>query len=382
MPNEQGGSGWDRRKFLRTAAMVGAGTVATGVVVEGISLLDKTTKHGKEKHKTKEHKPIVYETGKLAGTKFSDLYTQYTGIEGVVPPRVAIDFDQRLIDLWSKKSQRSGANEVVDTVGSQLVSEYQENDRQVMTLDSYLKEVSSAVTDIHDNINWEQVGRIKNLQADELAVVKKIAQAIDQKDLVAYSLTELMPSADGKVNVETLKFLLRTAGKRYVESIPALFDPKTSFGPYQFTEYALYDTGSEKRGASIINQALPKDKKVPGSVAKLRGNDHHRAAYLFMIDNFCALVKRAKRFEGKKSAPKKGKPKVQPFSMLTAHWREQKDQLVVYAATAHHMPAYAVDASMRWLSSDLKHNFEYSCHSHLKKYSEKTAANMRGLENI
>lgn len=171
-----------------------------------------------------------------------------------------------------------------------------------------------------------------------------------------------MPSRDGQLNKLILDFLLKNAGREYIESIPAMYDPKTSFGPYQFTEYALYEVPRRgKRGASIINQAVKESEKIPGSVALLRGEQHYKAAFLFMIENIANLVNKR-------------------CAALNSVWRANKDDLIMFVATSHHMPSPALNAARRWLDNWARLPFYISCGSHLRRYALKTKANLESLQ--
>lgn len=394
----EGERGMDRRRSF--GAIAGLVATAAGLSAEACKNPEPPPGRKKEKPKPKEKtkaesqsglpeipkNPQVYDTGPLAGKRFSDLYAYYLGKEGKLPEKASIDFPNQLRLMWEEKIRHSGKNNVVQETGKQLVTEYATEHKEPRTLKTYGIEMDVIIKRVQDNIDWREVGKLKHLDPDEVAVCKAVADVIGHKDIMAYSLTELMPSI-GKVNIEVLQFLLQNAGRRYIESIPALFDAKTSFGPYQFTEYALYDTGAERRGASIINRALPAAERIPGSVSRLRGNDHHKAAYLFMVDNFCNLVRRAVKEEEKKKKRKGKHATSGPLSVLRNLTPDDKDQLVTFAATAHHMPYPALDAAMRWLAGRAntkpggkKLPYMQSCGPHLLKYARKTNGNIEALK--
>ena len=158
-----------------------------------------------------------------------------------------------------------------------------------------------------------------------------------------------------------MDFLLQYAGVEYIEDIPAMYDAKTSFGPYQFTEFALFDCGNQKRGASIANQAVTSGQKIPGSVIKLRGDDHYKAAYLFAVHNICLMVKKLNKKE---------------LQTLKNVWGNNRDDLFVFCATAHHLPGDAIKAARKWLDNKAKASFETSCNKRILPYAQKTRQNM------
>jgi hypothetical protein len=356
-----GGSSVTRRQFLK----LGLGAAAAFLSPKEAS----ARQEGRQIRQQERSKTLRrYETGVLAGRKLTDPYAKYTGIDGRVPAQVEIDFPEQLSMMWELKKKRAGGNQVAIQTGSILEQQYRKNFIAGRAGHSLLEEQMRNIRGVLDRtkaaIDWKAVARLKRLNDAKGNLLREISATIENSDLVSYSLTELMPARDGQLNIQVLDFLLRHAGRQYVESIPAIFDKKTSFGPYQFTEYALYNVeGDEKRGASLINEALSREK-IPGSVSLLRGYDHERAAFLFIIDNIGSLLKKLSESE---------------FSTLQRVWKEKKDQLIFFAATAHHLPAPAISAARRWLDNVTRSDYAISCGPRLSKYALKTEANLKAL---
>ncbi len=302
-----------------------------------------------------------YQTGKLEGKRFSDLYARYLGIkDGTRLGKVlTTDFKKNFSDMWSRKAERSHSK-VVDAARDELVSKY-EKSATYTTFEEYTDHLSGLVTDVQENLSWKIIVKEMKMKNSEINLAKKISLSISGKDIVAYIMTELMPSANGSLNRTFLDFLLRNAGQEYIEGIPALSDRKCSFGCYQFTEYAVFSNKKESRGASVINLALPKEKRIPGSVIYLRGSDHHKAAYLFAVYNICCLIRKLNQKE---------------MAILESKWKSNKDELFLYCATAHHNPGRARDAARLWLKHGAFHPFEQSCSPRILYYAIKTRANL------
>ncbi len=366
---EEQGTELSRRGFLKIGA-----AAAAGLAAEQAARWWYGKRHSKEVNEQihnsadfSEYRPNLrsFQTGKLAGRKFSSLYSEYTGISGTVPAVAQIDFGSQLEKLWKKKERRAGNSRVVAQTGRELREEYRETNHHLTESGAYTGEIEATVAEVRNSLNWQALGVIKKLSPDGLILLKKTAEKITGKDLLAYSLTEIMPSAEGSLNVKVLDFLLQNAGKEYYESIPAVYDAKISFGPYQFTEFALYDTGQEKRGASIVNQALPKDKQIPGSVSLLRGSNHHKAAFLFMLDNVANLIRTLNPEE---------------FKVFTEQLASNKNDVVAFAATAHHGPGWANKYAHKWLKDKARHHYREYCSSHAYKlYAQKTEVNLAAL---
>lgn len=327
----------------------------------------KVAPHKKPEHKKPEaieeiKDARIYEMRDLAGHTLGDLYKEYIGIKGRIPEKAKISFGHQLKQMWHKK-RRGRHAQIVESTGKDLVHEYQTKEHRPATLKEYRVQIGKFIEDLNKKIDWDELGKIKHLNPEEQALTKAISLTIDARSLVSYTLTELMPSSNGQLNKHVLDFLLREAGTRYVYSIPAMNDDWTSFGPYQFTSFALYDTGKEKRGASIIHKAV-KGRVIPGSVTLLRDDDHHQAAYLFCVDNIANLVKALNANQ---------------LATLRKNWHSKKEEVLEYLATAHHQPGTAIKIAKRWLDGGTKQDYSVSCNRAMKIYAEKTKANYRAL---
>lgn len=314
----------------------------------------------------------TYDMGVLAGRPANDLYAFYLGSDGGrLPKTITVNWTERLDRLWEQKVKVSKGNPVVARASREVRAAYRTLDPQPMRLRDYQMIASNDALATYKALDWAKVGRMyfikpktKKVNQSRLNVFKSIARSIDGRTLMAYMMTELMPSFDGKFNRDFMSFLLRNGGRRYIESIPAIYDPKTSFGPYQFTEFALYDVDGKRRGASVLNQALPASHKIPGSVIKLRGNQHIRAAYLFALDNIARLIKRLNT--------------TQLNTLIRIHKKKGRD-IVQFIGVSHHAPAPAPKIAMRWLDNGGRSSFLISAPGRLRKYARKTVANYDAL---
>lgn len=303
-------------------------------------------------------------SGDLEGYSLNGLYSHYTGISGKVPKQVDVDFNKQLKGLWERKIKTSN-NSVVKETFEKRVKKYFSGKPTTMTLDNYVGEADISIKEINNNIDWNKVGKLKGLSKSRLDLVKAISSSLNGRDLISYALTEIMPGkSHGKLNKGVFDFLLRNAGREYIELMPALYDKMTSFGPYQFTSYAVFDANGKRDGASIINLALPNPNKIPGSVMYLTGNDHHKAAYLFAINNIASLVKQLNRSQE---------------GTLYKKWHKNKDDIIKYIATAHHLPSVARKAAKRWLDNDVEYDFVVSCSNAIRNYAEKTDSNWHSM---
>lgn len=308
-----------------------------------------------------------FDTGALEGYTLSGLYSTITGINGKVPKKVDVDFDTQLLKMFNIKSKISD-NKVIDNDYKERVQEYIDSTPTYMTLEQYIDEADNSVHFIKDNLDWNKVGKLKGLNEHESKLLESIAKSLNGRDLLGYGLTELMPSqTDGKKNMAALDFLLRNAGREYVELIPAMGDKLTSHGTFQFTPYAIYNANGEVRGASIINLALPPDKRIPDSVIKLRGNDHFKAAYMFATGNIAEMIKGLSRSRQSKLETKGAK---------------NKSELIKYVAASHYKPVYARKSANQWIDNGCNDDFLKTVHSQVESYALKTHVNWHALYGL
>ena len=308
-----------------------------------------------------------FDAGALEGYELSGLYSTLTGLKGKVPKKISVDFDKQLLKMFEFKSKISN-NKVIDTEFKELVEGYVNGVHTYMTLEQYISEADKSIDSVNKNIDWKKVGELKGLNQLEIKLLESIAKSLNGRDLLAYGLTELMPSqTDGQKNMIVLDFLLRNAGREYVELIPALGDDLTSFGIFQFTSYALYNVNGEKRGASIINQALSPDKRIPDSVVKLKGNDHFKAAYMFATNNIADMIKELTRSQQ---------------SILLNSGAKNKSEIIKYIAASHYKPFYARKSAGPWLNNGGNDDFLKTVHPQVKAYARKTHVNWYALYGL
>lgn len=311
----------------------------------------------------------TYDTGKLAGSTVSDLYAWYLGYKGTLPKKLTVDWSLQLHKLWAHKAAISKTS-IATVTGDMLVAEYDRFDPERMSLGEYESAADAQARLMYRSLDWGQVGEMyfvtKNGSTDtrRLALLKRVAADIRGRTLVAYAMTELLPSS-GNYSGAYLDFLLRHGGRRYVESLPAIHDQLTSYGPFQFTSKAVYDTGSVAvGGASRVNRALPQRLRIPGSVTLFRGDQHLRAAYLFAISNLAVFIR------------KLDERHLATFERVAS---SKSLELAQFIATAHNKPAVAYSSGVKWLNAKAKPDYRASCPTVSRRYATKTFENFKAL---
>lgn len=307
---------------------------------------------------------VTVDLSPIQGRNLSDLYAKFLGRQnGVVPGSAPIDFEKNLAHLWAGKVERNDSSDSTQANVNKVLAYYHDN-KSKMSLKKFVNLADTEVARAKTGVDWPRLCHVERLSGDRCRILQAISKGIVGKDIVAYGMTEIFPTADGRLNVTYLDILLRHAGAEYVDSLPAIHDGYLSFGLYQFTSFAIYDHGKEKRGASIVNQTMAESARIPGSVIFLRNGDHHRAAYMFAIHNIATLLRLANKKE---------------TTILGKLHGEHPDEIVQFIAIAHHLPGPAIKGARRWMASGMKKELRVSLGKVLGQYATKTQANLVAL---
>ncbi len=306
----------------------------------------------------------IVDMSSIEGRKLGGLYADITGVAGTVGKRYEINYGDILANLWVRKISRSNVSEATVKAAEIPIQLYL-NEPKKMTLRQFVAEANSQVLLVKGKLDWAAACKGYSLSAAECTTFKALATDVRGIDIVAYGMTEIMPSAEGDLNVKIMEILLRNAGSNYMFTIPALADQMLSLGFYQFTSYAV--NSGTAQGASKMNRFLPKEAKIPGSVIALRNGEHHRAAYLFALDNLANLSKRTNDKE---------------FAALKVALKKKPGDIVTFMATAHHAPGLALKSMKSWLSKGAKGSLNAHLIGRLRPYGKKSDNNLAALEKL
>lgn len=312
-----------------------------------------------------QYEPVNVPTGELAGAKAGDLYQLYLGTTTTVIPDTLnnVDFGRQLKQLWQKKLDSFDVTDNTEQTMQQLIDAYY-NQRTFTSLSTYIKKIDHIANQTHASLQWGSFCKARKMSIRTCGLLKGIANTLSGRELLAYSLTELMPSVNGTLNVKILDLLLQNAGHEYIASLPAVHDSLNSFGNYQFTDLALLDTPGVVRGASIVGSFLPTETTIPKDVGLLRGDDHHKAAYLFAVRNLARMIHRLNDRQ---------------LDTFENGWKNCGDEIVQFIAVSHHGPWAAVSAAKRWIDNDMEYDFSVSVSKGYVEYAQKTKANYQAL---
>ena len=302
--------------------------------------------------------------GGMGGAYFGPVKRDKNGNVARLPDEAKIDFVANLQGLWDKKLRIPGVSGATQKNAGFIVKRYASSDPRYMGIKTFIGEADHNAFFAHNNINFSALCAKLKLTGAQCVTLDDVTGKIRGRQLVAYGMTEVMPTWNGPVNYLMLDTLLRNAGETYVNSFPALGDKLMSVGFYQFTSYAVYDV-ERKEGASFVNQFVKnKAAKIPGSVVALEGSDHHRAAFYFVTYNMARLMKKLNEKD---------------TAMLASGICSTSD-LTQFMATAHHMPGRAISNAQSWIKGRCQKPIQAYMGSHLREYATKTKNNLEELE--
>ena len=297
---------------------------------------------GKKEMKETEKNFKVPVPAELKWKKLNDLYSYYLWFGGdtiTLGRKIIINKNDTLNtwdtivfkpndiikSLYERKFEKIPEGfEVAKRFYDDSISKMNFDNFQASSIWEYKNDIKNSINQVKDTFDRDSFCNEKLWwDKKKLNLFKDICYNIDENSLLAYSMTELFPSPTWEYNQNILEFMLKNGWKNLIYYLPAVNDDYASFGPYQFTSKAIYDAWGELLWASIMNQYLPKEFKIPGSVIKLEWNDHHRAAYLFAMYNLYILLKNQKNLEALKLLSKS----------------EYKSDLTQLIAIMHNKPA-------------------------------------------
>ena len=277
--------------------------------------------------------PRSFAAGPLAETKISDLYAQYLGMDKLgadIGEHIVYSPKHALAMLLVAKIERANANEKILAEQKAMLSAFAEhlyrgyNENGLKTdIVHYQAIIEKAISPVRTALekSFKSGPATHSLRSQEqIDLVVEAQKYIGGKELIAYSLTELMPSHNGLFNKIFLDFLLRSAGEDFVERIPSMNDSLISFGPYQMTNLP-FEEG--RFGVKYVDEHL-NTKFLPTNVSDLSGVQHHQAAYLFMVGNLMNLT---------------SKLSSQQVHEMSRVIKEEPLVVTLFAALSHHSPA-------------------------------------------
>lgn len=325
-------------------------------------------------------------TGPLQGYKVNDLAARYLNVVGEVPEKIKVDPEGVIKEMWNYKvNTRAKKNKLVRMFYEDKVKKYNFHDTEKMTLEEYLNNADKEINGIKYNLDWNTLKTVKeqewaerveksggkspaaNYYLDSVKVryLSDISSSITSRHVAATFLTELMPGKDGLKNYYVTDFITQVYGPKFFElAPPAMYDTCLSFGWSQFTSYALFDDGKERRQASWINLALPEQFRIPNSVYDIDGFDHFTSAYALAIYSLSELI---------------GSLNERQMQKLSNHW--DNDNIIKFIILSHHTPTLALKIGTQWINNNGQKDIEDYLNSRRKSQRKNKSYTDRGMYN-
>jgi hypothetical protein len=273
-----------------------------------------------------------------------------------------VDLAANIEFMWQRKAQTFAVTPATAKSVKAIVARYRASPHQTTTLAAYVKHADVLVERARSGLDYPGLCAKFHVTSDRCVRLEYMTGRINGEMLVAYGMTELLPSRNGEVNRAMLDMLLRRAGVDYLNCTPALGDKFLSMGPYQFTSYAVRHDGDGRQGANIVAEFGK--VRIPGSVAQLTPDDQPVAAFYFATYNLMRMVNALTPGE---------------YARLKKRSPVSQADLTVFMATAHHAPGRAIHAARLWLQSRKPEALAKFQSGDNVVYAQKSNANLRAL---
>ncbi|GIW65590.1 MAG: hypothetical protein KatS3mg094_109 [Candidatus Parcubacteria bacterium] len=152
--------------------------------------------------------------------------------------------------------------------------------------------------------------------------------------LVVIILNEICFASENnpEINLNILEYLISNFGINFISCIPAIYDKRLSFGPFQLTDLVVGKNTAEKiYPITTINLCLSdkfEDYKLPNNLAEFRNQDHYQGVIFLCIYYLCKYIKNLDETKIKE---------LKDLTKQTAHIREEfYKKLSLMFCSCHH----------------------------------------------
>ncbi len=304
----------------------------------------------------------------LFGKKLGNLNARYIGFEGETPRFARTSWKQNIYKMWLIKFKVAGITDEGQRGRWLKIADRYDEQASRTTLPGFVAQVESEARRVKQSLDFNRFCAVRRIDQGGCALLRDIAFQINGEHLTAYCMTELFPNRNGEVNVRFLNVILPSAGSEYLNSIPAQGDKLMSYGCYQFTSHALQHGKDGPQAASIVNQFVSdQSAQIPGSVMKLQGGAHDRAAYMLAVYNLSEWIRLSTPSER---------------SELRRLYPTHMGEVTQFMAVAHHLPNGkhgAIAKARAWVRGHGKQSLVAYLGPKLEIYANKTISNGNAL---
>ncbi len=304
----------------------------------------------------------------LFGKKLGNLNARYIGFEGETPRFARTSWKQNIYKMWRIKFKVAGITDVGQRGRWLKIADRYDEQTSRTTLSGFVSQVDSEARRVKLSLDFTRFCTARRIDQGSCTLLRDIALQINGEHLTAYCMTELFPNRNGEVNVRFLNVILPNAGSEYLNSIPAQGDKLMSYGCYQFTSHALQHGKDGPQAANIVNQFVSNQSaQIPGSVMKLQGGAHDRAAYMLAVYNISEWIRLSTPCE-----------RAELRRLYPTHMGE----VTQFMAVAHHLPNGkhgAIAKARAWVRERGKQSLVSYLGPKLEIYANKTISNGNAL---
>lgn len=312
-----------------------------------------------------------YDTSEIAGRPFGYPISAYFGTKDRIGPVTLVDFRYRLAQLWKEKMMRLRVSEkerpALARAIDDIVMSYDPDKAMTMSAGAYYLELTDSIKEVRVEVDWDKIHRAFRFSGPQNALFRSFAQNIDAKTLLAFNLSEIMPS-QGNMTFKVFDTLLKTGGYEFISRIPSGGDDEMSYGPGQITAKIFQEEKNKRGSVAIMSGMLKRTDLIPKDIAQVRGREHHMASYLDALFNIGFLVQKLSDEQARALVK-------EPIG----------DDVRMFISGAHNRPADAVDSFERFAKAYMaarKHGgqarprFVTFCTQRIASYVRRTQANL------
>ena len=304
----------------------------------------------------------------LSGKKLGNLNARYIGFEGETPSFARTSWKQNIYQMWRIKFKVAGITDEGQRGRWLKIADRYNDQTSRTTLSGFVSQIDAEANRVKQSLDFDRFCTTRHMDQGSCLLLRDIALQINGEHLAAYCMTELFPNRNGEVNVRFLNVILPNAGSEYLNSIPAQGDKLMSYGCYQFTSHALQHGKDGPQAASIVSQFVnDRSVQIPGSVMKLQGGAHDRAAFMLAVYNISEWIRLSTPSERNE---------------LRRLYPTHMGEVTQFMAVAHHLPngKHGAIAKVRaWVQGHGKKSLVAYLGPKLEIYANKTISNGNAL---
>jgi hypothetical protein len=253
----------------------------------------------------------------LSENNLSNLMTIYFGdLEKTEEGNFKISPFKILDNLWKEKINKTNNEEFkkkLIELKINLIKDYQKWQGKKVDLKDFINYINLNVKKSLSALDWEQIkskfvfskesSEILNRQKEELfnkIINDKKFEKYLSLTLLVIILNEISFASlkNPDINLQVLNFLISNFGINFISLIPAIYDQRISFGPFQLTDLVVGDEKNKKYFVNDINEFVKESSKkinlkLPDKLEEFRKSHHYQGTVFLCVYYLCSYIKKA-----------------------------------------------------------------------------------------